>query len=135
MNSKCIAMVRPFQFTLLILLGLAMAAPAHAENKKHHLGLILGYEKLLSDDLKDDASGIDFTDAVYGALAYRFSIQRNIDLTLDWRSTVSTQTSGGIDFTLSNSFLGPGIRLISPNEGMRPYVQANFFYVGEDIQA
>jgi outer membrane protein with beta-barrel domain len=126
--------VRPFQLAPLILVGLAMAAPAHAENKRHHIGLAFGYEKLLSNELKDDASGIDFTNAGYGSLSYRFSIQRNIDLTLDSRATVSTDNAGGIDFTLTNSYLGPGVRLISPNEGMRPYVQANFFFVREKAE-
>jgi hypothetical protein len=101
----------------------------------HHLGFAFGYEKLLSDDLKDDASGIDFTNAGYGSLAYRLSVMRNLDLTLDARVTVSSESSGGVDVTLTNSFFGPGIRLISPNEGTRPYVQANFFFVEEEAEA
>jgi hypothetical protein len=114
--------------------ALMAANPAQAENKKHHITLALGYEKLLSDDLKDDVSGVDFTSNGYGATAYRYSIQRNVDLTLDARGTTSSQTIGGFDFTLTNTFFGPGVRVVSPNEGMRPYVQANFFLVREELQ-
>jgi hypothetical protein len=113
---------------------LLLAGPAQAANKKHHLTLALGYEKLLSNDLKDQASGVDFTSSGYGAIAYRFSVQRNLDLTLDARGTTHTETFGGVDFTLTNSFFGPGVRMVSPNEGMRPYVQANFFLVREEIK-
>lgn len=120
---------------LLILVGLVVASPAHAANKKHHIGFAIGYEKLLSNDVKDDATGIDFSDAGYGAFQYRFSVQRNLDLTFDVRGAQSTDSGGGVDFTLTNSYWGPGIRLISPKEGTRPYVQANFLFVREEAEA
>src|SRR5689334_1710383 len=66
----------------LLVLGLMLSGQASAAIKKHHLGFALGYEKLLSNDLKDDASGIDFTSSGYGSLQYRFSIKQNLDLTL-----------------------------------------------------
>jgi hypothetical protein len=116
-------------------LGLMLSGPASAAIEKHHLGFALGYEKDLSNDLKDDASGVDFTNAGYGALQYRFSLQRNLDLTLDARATTHSEDNSGIKFTLTNSYWGPGIRLISPNEGMRPYVQANFLFVREELKA
>jgi hypothetical protein len=41
---------------------------------------------------------------------------------------------GGVDITLSTSYFGPGIRLISASEGTRPYAQANFYLVSEDLE-
>jgi hypothetical protein len=116
-------------FALLIL-----PSTVRAENHKHHLGFALGYEKHLSDDLKDESIGLDYTDAGYGALAYRLSVLPNLDVTLDLRGTTHSDNIGGVDLTLSTGFFGPGIRLISPNEGLRPYVQANFFLVSESIE-
>jgi hypothetical protein len=113
----------------------ALAGPARAENRKHHLGFALGYEKHLSDDLKIESAGIDYTDAGYGAIAYRLSVLSNMDITLDARGTTHSDTIGGVDLTMSTGFFGPGIRLISPNEGLRPYMQANFFLVSESLEA
>jgi hypothetical protein len=113
----------------------ALAGPAQAENRKHHLGFALGYEKHLSDDLKIESAGIDYTDAGYGAIAYRLSVLHNMDITLDARGTTHSDTIGGVDLTMSTGFFGPGIRLISPNEGLRPYMQANFFLVSESLEA
>jgi hypothetical protein len=128
--------VNPSRFSLLILLlaGFLLSGHAQAANKMHHITLALGYEKHLSDDLKDESNGIDFTDCGYGALAYRISLARNLDLTADFRGTTHSDTFGGVDLTLTNSFFGPGIRIVSPNEGMRPYVQANFLFVREQIE-
>ena len=119
---------------LALLLVPALPVPSRAENHRHHLGLALGYQKLLSDDLKDETVDLDFTNAGFGAIAYRYSVLPNLDLSLDLRSTVSFQTVSDVDLTLTTSFFGPGIRLISPNEGTRPFVQANFFAVSEDIE-
>jgi hypothetical protein len=128
--------LRPLTIALaLVGLGLALSGPASAATRKHHLGLALGYEKHLSDNLKDTSSGLDFTNAGYGAFQYRFSVKQNLDLTLDFRDTIHSDDSGGIKTTLTNGYWGPGIRLISPNEGMRPYVQANFLFVREEIKA
>ena len=120
---------------LSIFLLLIVPSAGRAENHKHHLGFALGYEKHLSDDLKDESIGLDYTDAGYAALAYRLSVLPNLDVTLDLRGTAHTDNIGGVDLTLSTGFFGPGIRLISPNEGLRPYVQANFFLVSESIEA
>ena len=118
----------------LILLA-ALPGLARAENRKHHLGLALGYEKHLSDDLKDESIGLDYTDAGYGAIAYRLSVLPNMDITLDARGTTHSDNIGGVDLTMSTGFFGPGLRLISPNEGLRPYMQANFFFVSESVEA
>src|SRR5678815_628958 len=112
----------------------ALPGTGRAENHKHHLGFALGYEKHLSDDLKDESAGIDFTSAGYGSLAYRLSLHPNLDLTLDLRGTTHSDEINGLDFTLNTGFFGPGIRVISPNEGLRPYVQANFFFVSESVE-
>jgi opacity protein-like surface antigen len=108
---------------------------ASAENRKHHLGFALGYEKHLSDDLKDESIGLDYTDAGYGAIAYRLSVLSNLDVTLDARGTTHSDNFNGVDLTLSTGFFGPGLRLIAPNEGLRPYMQVNFFLVSESIEA
>lgn len=107
---------------------LAFPATGHAANKKHHITLGLGYHKFLSDDLKNDALGIDLTDGFSGTLAYRLSVKNNLDVTVD---AVSIHSSDG-DLSSTVSFFGPGIRFISPKEGIRPYLQANFFFVSED---
>src|SRR6185503_13533498 len=128
--------MNPSRVTPLVLLaaGLLLAGHAQAANKMHHITLALGYEKHLSDDLKDEPNGIDFTDCGYGAFAYRISLQRNLDLTADFRGTTHSDDFGGVELKLTNTFFGPGIRFVSPNEGMRPYVQANFLFVREQIE-
>jgi outer membrane protein with beta-barrel domain len=113
--------------------GLVLAGPAGAANKKHHLGLALGYERLLSSDF-NGGSGNDFRSNGYGASQYRFSLQQNLDLTMDFRGLTHSESSGGEKVTLTNTYWGPGIRLISPNEGTRPYVQANFLLVREEVK-
>jgi hypothetical protein len=116
-------------------LALAWAAPSLAANQRHHLGLALGYQKFLSDDLKDEgrefSTGHDYANAGVGSISYRFSMRRNFDLTLDACGTAST--TGYEYLALFNSFFGPGVRIISPNEGIRPFVQANFFLVHEEV--
>jgi outer membrane protein with beta-barrel domain len=127
--------LRPLTVALALAgLGLTLSGPASAEAKKHHLGLAIGYEKHLSDDLKAPAFGIDFTNAAYGAFQYRYSVKENIDLSLDFRDTIHSNDSGGIKTTLTNGYWGPGVRLISPSGGMRPYVQANFLFVREEAK-
>ena len=127
------------RLAVVLLLGLctlvALPGSARAENRKHHLGFALGYEKHLSDDLKQESLGIDYTNAGYGAIAYRLSVLSNMDITLDARGTTHSDTIGGVDLTMSTGFFGPGIRLISPSEGLRPYMQANFFLVSESLEA
>ena len=112
----------------------ALPLTSRAENHAHHIGLALGYQKLLSDDLKDDSIGLDFTNAGFANISYRYSLLPNLDLALDLRGTASVQTVSGVDLSLLNSFFGPGVRLVSPNEGARPFVQANFFLVDEEIE-
>lgn len=41
----------------------------------------------------------------------------------------------GTDLTLTTSYFGPGLRLVSPTEGLRPFVQGNFFVATEEINA
>ncbi len=119
---------------LVLPLALLASTSALAVNNLHHLGFALGYQKLLSSDLKDDVSGIDFTNAGFGAVGYRYSVLPNLDFCVDARATRSSQTVSGVDLTLNNQFFGPGVRIISPNEGVRPFVQANLFLVREQIE-
>lgn len=135
MRNMALLARRVFVVLALVLpLALLVSTSALAENHLHHLGFALGYQKLLSNDLKNDASGIDFTNAAFGALGYRYSVLPNLDLCVDARATRSSQTVSGVDLTLTNSFFGPGVRIVSPIEGVRPYVQANIFLVKEQVE-
>ena len=132
MNAPRLALCR--MMSVLIAAICLLAGSAQAANKQHHLTLALGYEKLLSDDMKDESAGIDFTDSGYGAFAYRLSIKPNLDLTVDFRGVTHSDNIAGFDLKLTNTYWGPGLRVVSPNEGMRPYVQANFLIVREQIE-
>lgn len=106
-----------------------------AQGRMHHIGIAFGYQKLLSNDLKDSVTGLDFTNAGFGALSYRYSLGPSVDLTLDARGTVSKQTEAGVNLTLTNSFFGPGVRFTSPTGSARPFVQANFLFAHEKAEA
>lgn len=131
---------RSLRLALAAAFVLALPGAASAENRKHHISLNFGYQKFLSDDLKPtvDLGGgptqLDFTNAGVATLAYRFSLRPNLDLTLDARAAASMDEVGGIDVTLSNSYFGPGIRLVGQGEGARPFVQASFFLVSEEVE-
>lgn len=122
------------------LLVCVLAPHASAANHRHHISLMIGYQKYLNDDLKPvvDLGGgptqLDFTDAGVATLAYRLSIRPNLDLTVDARGVASRDEVGGVDVTLANSYFGPGLRLVGPNEGVRPFVQASFFIVSEELE-
>ena len=118
----------------LALFVLSFAGASRAENRQHHLGFALGYAKHLSDDLKDEPNGIDFTDAGYGSIAYRLSLASNLDITMDLRGTTHSDEIAGVDVSLNTGFFGPGLRVISPHEGIRPYAQVNFFFVSESVE-
>lgn len=123
-------------------LGLVLASPAQAANKKHHLTIAIGYQKLLMNDNlpsidADPGPGVDirtfdFSGAGTGHFAYRLSLKQNLDLTFDERLAVSTVENS--DFTFATGYFGPGLRWISPKEGIRPFVQANFLFVSENLQ-
>jgi opacity protein-like surface antigen len=126
----------------VLALGFAFAPPADAENRKHHLTLGLGYQKFMMDDELpsfdvDPGPGVDmrtfdFSGAGAGYFAYRLSLKETLDFTVDSRVAVSTVE--GSDITLATSYFGPGVRFISPSEGIRPYAQVNFLIVSEHIE-
>ena len=123
----------------MILLGILVAAAAIAPgfaiaDNRHHITLGLGYSKLLSDDLKDESVGVDFTNAGNGVVSYRYSVNPMWDVCLDSRGTVSMDTQAGVDLTLLNSFFGPGVRWSAPGTA-RFYAQASVFYASEDFEA
>jgi hypothetical protein len=123
-------------------LSFGLASPAKAANKKHHLTIGLGYQKfLMSDNLPsidaDPGPGVDirtfdFSGAGAAFFAYRLSLKQNLDLTFDDRIAISTVENS--DFTFATDYFGPGLRWISPKEGIRPYLQANFLIVSENLQ-
>lgn len=132
-TPSCIFCRRVVVGTLALILTTIAAGPCGAANNRHHITLALGYQKLLSEDLTRKAIGIDFTNAAFASVGYRLSLLPNVDVTVDSRSTISTHGDAyNVNETLTCSFFGPGIRLIAPNEGVRPYVQANVFLVTEE---
>lgn len=124
-----------FAGAAVFLLCLSAPRPAAAQNMKHHITLALGYQKYLGENLKDDASGLDFTNAGTAALDYRFSLKPSLDLTLDLVAAASQDKLAGVDLTLTTSYFGPGIRFNGKGEGTRPFVQANVFLVDEEAEA
>lgn len=103
-------------------------------NNRHHIGLVIGYAKLLSDDLKDDSSGLDWSNSAHAAATYRFSVNPNLDLAVESRATFSTQTVNGVDVNLSNTYFGPGIRVIAPQGKIKLFLQGNIYFVSEEIE-
>jgi len=114
---------------------LLLPAVSSSAETRHHIWFGLGYTKLLSNDVKDDALGIDFSNAANGVLAYRYTLNQAFDLTLDSRGTASTDKVGGVDLNLLNSFFGPGLRWHPATGGARLYAQANFFFISESVEA
>jgi hypothetical protein len=110
---------------------LALPKNAKAELKRNHITIGVGYQGYFSDDLK--GGGLDFSNSELGTLAYRLTLSPKFDLTFDAIGTTSTETDAGSDITVNVGFFGPGVRYIAPHEGVRPYVQANIFIVGEDF--
>ena len=115
-------------------LSAVLIAPAHAQTR-HHISFGLGYAKLLSNDMKDEFTGIDFTNAAHAGLAYRYSLTPEIDLSFDSQATASQDEFAGVKLTLTNSFVGPGVRLYATMASPRPFVQANVFFVREKAEA
>jgi len=103
-------------------------------NKRHHIGLVIGYVKLISDDVKDDSSGLDWSNSGHAALSYRYSINPNLDLAVDSRATFSTQTVNGVDVNLANTYFGPGVRVIAPQGKMKLFLQGNIYFVNEQVE-
>ena len=101
---------------------------------RHHITIGLGYSKLTSNDIKDDAFGIDFSNAGNGVFAYRYTLNPTIDLTVDTRGTASTDSQQGVDLWLLNSFFGPGVRWNPAVGGARLYLQGNFFFSNEEVE-
>jgi hypothetical protein len=118
---------------LAIILVLSTPAPANALLMKNHLTISGGFQSLLSNNLQDKRLAVDSNPSGSGSFAYRFSLSRWLDLTLDACVTTLTQSDAGTDLTLTGSYYGPGIRFIAPREGARPFVQANFLIVQENI--
>jgi hypothetical protein len=132
--SRSIRMLLKLTAMLAWVAGTAtlLVSPAHAQ--RHHIALGLGYTKLLSDDLKDESIGVDFTNAGNGGLGYRYSVNQKVDVTIDSDATVSGDSANGVDLTLTNSFFGPGVRYNLSESGARPFLQANFYWVSENIE-
>ena len=118
----------------IVACGSILAIPAAAQTR-HHISFGLGYTKHLSDNLKDQGSGLDMTNAANGGIAYRYSLTPQFDLSLDSDATASIDEVAGVDFTLTNSFVGPGIRWNAPSSSsVRPFLQGNVYLVNENIE-
>jgi hypothetical protein len=126
----------PFSFVVSSCIAWLILAtgPANGDTR-HHISIGLGYSKLTSNDVKGDSLGADFSNAGNGALAYRFTLNHAIDLTVDSRGTASKQSTQGVDVWLLNSFFGPGVRWHPAiGGGAHPYLQGSFFLVSEEVQ-
>jgi hypothetical protein len=119
MNKKTLVLA-------ILLIGL-LAIPAAAQNNRHHIGLVLGYAKLIDDDVKP--LGYDFSNSGHAALTYRYSVTPNIDLAVEARGTASMQDAGSSDLNLLNSYFGPGVRVVAPQNNLKLFLQGNFYFV------
>ena len=126
---------RTICITAMVAFSLLRVAPAAADYQKHHITLGIGYQKYLGENMKDEASGVDFSNAGKGSLSYRYSVKPTLDITVDGFEAMSQDELLGVDLSVSNSYFGPGIRLAGSGEGTRPYVQANVYVVTEEVEA
>lgn len=115
-------------FGLLALLVLVL--PAAAEQSHHHLGVVMGYAKLVSNDVKP--TGFDFSNNFHSAFSYRYSVNRNFDVVAEGRGTISHQNGSlGSDLHLMNSYFGPGLRAVLPQNNLNLFMQGTFYFVRE----
>ena len=122
-----------FCLAVLMLLTPAVAFAAPHEPMRNHITLGFGVARHVSDDFEDtghETGGV-------GQLSYRYSLNPGWDLCLDTRSTMTSDEvfdddlGGDIEFEHSASFFGPGARWSSGQGSVRPYLQANVFFVTE----
>ncbi len=121
----------------IVLAGMlpALALAATHEPMRNHITLGFGYGQHLSDDFDDT----DLESGGIGQLAYRYSLNRTVDLCVDARSFMASDeaqigidgTFYDVDFSHDTSWFGPGVRWSSGEGGVRPFVQANVFFVSE----
>jgi hypothetical protein len=115
--------------------GPAIAFAAAHEPMRNHITLGFGYGQHLSDDF----DGSDLESGGLGQLAYRYSLNRTIDLCVDARSFMASDEAqlgiGGtfydVDVSHDTSWFGPGVRWSSGEGGVRPFLQANVYFVQE----
>lgn len=111
----------------------AIAFAATHEPMRNHITLGFGYGQHLSDHFDDT----DLETGGIGQLAYRYSLNRSVDLCVDARSFMAgDQAQIGVDgifyevdLSHDTSWFGPGVRWSSGEGGVRPYLQANVFFV------
>lgn len=117
---------------LSVVVLLVFVLPAAAKNNRHHIGLVLGYVKLIDDDVKP--LGYDFSNSGHAAFTYRYSVTPNVDLAVEGRGTFSTQDVSGTDLNLINSYFGPGVRIVAPQNNLKLFLQGNFYFVSEEVE-
>jgi opacity protein-like surface antigen len=118
---------------ILVLIALALAQTSHAQFARHHIGIEAGYFKAASSDLK--SGDVDFTNGILLGVHYRFSMNELLDLAADLRNWSSSQSFGAATATVNTSFFGGGVRVNVPGKAARPYIQANFYAVTEQVSA
>jgi len=129
--------MKPVHAVALLLLAAAsmpgLAEAASHEAMRNHITLGLGVARHLSDDFED--SGLE-TGAL-GQLSYRYSLNPSWDLCIDGRSMMTSDNvydedfAIDVDFQHDTSYFGPGVRWSSGTGSVRPYLQANVFFVTE----
>lgn len=138
---------------LVLAILAACAAPTAAQADapgpmRHHVTLGLGFAHHVSDDFED--SGL--TTGLQGQFAYRYSLSRSIDACLDGRSFWTSDEEaafylvarggggqlladpGMLRIEHDTSGFGPGLRWSTGGGPVRPYVQANLYYVRETLR-
>jgi hypothetical protein len=112
-----------------------LAAPAAAE-RPDHATFVLGSATLPSNELKVESLGLDLTNAFNGAWSIRHALDQRVDVTvdLDWMTAGSSPKEfDDADFVLAVVLVGPGVRYYPTKSSLRPFVQANVYYVSESM--
>jgi len=120
---------------LLTVQAMARVAPlTKPPTPKGHLTIAVGYEKLTNSELEGDTYNPDQSNTTYFSIAYRHSLSRTLDWTIDLRYTVADgsfhKLGGTWDWYMDTMHLGPGLRYTLSGGWLRPYGQANLFLAG-----
>ena len=114
----------------------SVLATSAAAERPDHATFVIGPATLLSNELKVESLELDLRDAFNGAWSLRHALDQKVDFTidLDWMTANSTPIRfDDADFVLATVLVGPGVRYYPTRSSLRPFVQANVFYVSESI--
>ena len=124
----------------VLLVGSPIAAQeVEPKPRPHHVNLQMGVFDNSADVFKFGGLDLDAgTNTFYGAISYRYSLNRSIDLALHaghWIGQWTNPRSQTVE--LASGFIGPGVRVNgwSRAGGRRviPYLQTNLYFVQEQL--